>query len=188
MSHDLIVTITPDQTPQATATQDRGVIDKVTGPDYTVITLPDGTVIGAEVDSGQSRIRAPIIGIAGPSGVEAALYTAGATVTAFQAVYMGSDNLIYPASSDDLTHAYQVLGITLNATDTGGGVVVVDEGFVENTLWNFTPNKILFLGLSGAVTTDSPEPPTNLFVLIVGRTITSTKIHISIEVPYIHVT
>lgn len=101
----------------------------------------------------------------------------GETTSAYRMVYADLDGKVYKASADDVLTASSVRGITVQAGDTDDEVLVVSEGEVENSSWNWSGNQNLYLGIDGVVTN---TPPDSGYFLRVGYSVAPQKMFVTI--------
>lgn len=114
----------------------------------------------------------------GPAGGAAVLRTAGATVSALQAVYE-RDGLVYPLDYRDEDSVSLLLGIALTAAGTGGEVTVQRSGALTDSSWTWSYGP-LWLGAAGAIT---QTPPDDGFDVAIGVATAATSILLDIQPP-----
>lgn len=86
------------------------------------------------------------------SAGDTSLYrVAGESVGGFRVVYENSNGEVFYASSDDIAHSGDVLGVTTGAASLGDVVAVIRQGQVVDAALNLTPGP-LFMGVNGVVT------------------------------------
>lgn len=105
--------------------------------------------------------------------------TAGTTISGQRAVII-RNNLVYYASTTDLSSAFAVTGISLNSALAGDMVEIVVYGEVEFSFWNWEVGKFVYVGQDGHLT---QEAPTSGYVLIIARAISSTRLFVNIQTP-----
>lgn len=88
------------------------------------------------------------------------------------------------ASSDTLSVANAVLGISLNAALISAPVAIQFAGTLIEPSWAWTPNMPVYCGIDGVLT---QTPPSAGFVLVVGVAIAATALAISIKQPIVTV-
>jgi hypothetical protein len=84
------------------------------------------------------------------------------------------------ASQDDLSHADDVLGLSLNAASTGAQVEVLRDGEIVEPSWSFIALLPIYLGVNGLLT---QVPPASGFLLPVGFATSPTSAVIDIGTP-----
>jgi hypothetical protein len=84
------------------------------------------------------------------------------------------------ASSDNLSHADTILGVTTNAAVLGGNCNVVNQGFITESSWAFTPGQNVFLGLNGALTQVTPVFPGSAFQRVIGVAVSPDTIFVDL--------
>lgn len=133
------------------------------------------------VTSGSQGLRGAQ-GDIGPSGGSAFSAISNVPIGGNRFVVSDGDGHVQYATSDDLTHAGKVLGITLGAAVAGDSISIQRVGEVEEAGWNWTLDQPVYLGTNGLAT---QTQPTSVFSLIVGFPITATKLFVSIREPII---
>lgn len=98
--------------------------------------------------------------------------TSTAPLNAYKLITTDATGLAIYASSADVTHVDQVLGVALNSGTT---LQVQTMGLVDNTGWSWTAGQPLFVGVNGDITTN---PNTGLFSQLVGYAQSATRIFI----------
>lgn len=86
------------------------------------------------------------------------------------------------ASSDDLTNANGVIGISTNAALAGSSVKVQTDGELTEPSWTWAVDQPIFNGINGTLTQVSPSVG---YSLIVGVAIEPTRILISVKQPIV---
>lgn len=107
-------------------------------------------------------------------------YTATGAVSALKFVASNGNDRVEHASSNNLEHAFKVVGVSLNSAVEGQVVKVRKIGILENGFWSFDPGSYLWLNVNGGVVTARPY---NLFDQIVAFAHSSTKIEIIKQLP-----
>jgi hypothetical protein len=93
-----------------------------------------------------------------------------------------SAGLAVKANPSDLSAAHRVLGITASAAGAGSTITVINQEFIDEPSWAWSPGLPLFLGGNGLLT---HSPPTSGFLLRAGTAITATRAYIDIQQPII---
>lgn len=124
-------------------------------------------------------------GIPGPAGKDGSgsadqdtAFTAGAILSGHKAVF-ADGSVVHYASADDLSGAERYVGITIQAADSGAGVIVRRSGVVELEAWSWAPGPV-YLGLNGSLT-QSPVLPGVL--LVVGVALSATELDVRLTSP-----
>lgn len=137
-----------------------------TGGPAAAITVdaPDVVVVQGEGARGSQ-------GPAGPSGGDAILATAGATVQAFHPVTIRGDGLAYPADALSTEDATRVAGLAATAALTGEQVTIIAAGEIIGP--GPYPVGPLFVASGGGLV---PVPPVGGYQLWVAVALTSTRL------------
>jgi hypothetical protein len=77
-------------------------------------------------------------------------------------------------------HAFSIVGLTKASAQPGQPVILLAEGVITNTSWNWAPGEPLFVGNSGQLTQDA-ESLTTGFLCSAGRVITPTQIYLDVS-------
>lgn len=101
----------------------------------------------------------------------------GEALGGHRAVRIGSDGLVYYASSDNEATTDGVVGITSKAAELGAKAQITMFGPLTEPTWSWSPGPI-FLGVNGILT---QTPPTNGVGLILGYALTPTQMIVRIE-------
>lgn len=109
--------------------------------------------------------------------------TAAEGISKFRLVTAFSSTEVRPAWRDDTYERASVLGMALNAANTGEEVSILVFGVVELTGGGFTINEPLFLGKYGVVSEIVSEDAVHS--VRIGKAIGSNQIFLSIESPVI---
>lgn len=81
------------------------------------------------------------------------------------------------------SHAYRVLGVTLNAAIPGQNVIVQWFGEISEPSWVWDPLLPVWLGADGVLTQTPPSTIGAAFALIVGFASTPTKLQVDLQPP-----
>ena len=101
------------------------------------------------------------------------------SISALRCIVMRS-GLAYVASSDDVSCANVIAGIsTTAASKQGDSLVVQGSGVIEDSSFAWEDDKPIFCGPDGRLT---QTPPTSGFWQIVGTPISATKFEINIQI------
>jgi hypothetical protein len=142
-----------------------------TGDDL-VVTINDSANVALDVLEENAYVLE--IAAASPgSELPPVTLQAGASISAYRAVYVGTDGKIYLLSSNDSANAHAFIGFTKQAVVTDQHTELHVGGVVENNSWSFEPNDAIFIDNMGRA---SNIPPTNGVNLFVGFAISTTKI------------
>ena len=106
-------------------------------------------------------------------------FTAGASITKHTIVYMGVDERVYVASSDEIDQMHRVIGISKTSANIGASVSVVMFGIVDGFA-GLSAGMPYFFDTNGNL---SHIPPTIGYTQCLGTAIGSSKIHVNIQVP-----
>lgn len=116
-------------------------------------------------------------GLPGPAGTARTLVAAQA-ISGHTVVALNAAGKAIPASANIAEHAFNVMGMTMNAAAIDDLLTVIDTGPVEELGWAWTVNAPVFLGLGGAIT-QNPTP--GVFAKPVGIALTPTKIAFQLQ-------
>lgn len=97
-------------------------------------------------------------------------------VTRGHLVFWNSDRQLQAAASTNLACANKVVGFADQSGLPTQQIRVVTHGVIENPMWNFVPNRLLFLGTSGEPT----HQQVGLFSQAVGLVLTPTTVFVKI--------
>ena len=112
------------------------------------------------------------------NGPETNTFTAGATITAMDLVYMGGSSKWLLTDADADTTATGMLAISLESkTDTQAMNVALSGSFVRDDTFNWTPGAILYVDTvtPGAITATAPSGTADI-VRVVGYAVTADVI------------
>ena len=109
-------------------------------------------------------------------------YPAGSNIGGHRAVIVGVNGSVEYADANTLSHAYAVLGVTIDASD-GANVTVQRIGEISEPSWNWIPRQPVFLGLNGELTQVPPSPQNAVFSLVLGFASTETKLTVDVSFP-----
>lgn len=102
---------------------------------------------------------------------------AGTNLSALRAVTTnGSGEAVY-ASNDTLLNA-QVVGLTVNAANSGNNVTIKTNGVITDASWNWTKGTV-YLGTNGQLTQTAPSG--GAVIVHVGKALTATKLQVDID-------
>ncbi|MBW4421785.1 MAG: hypothetical protein KME13_21625 [Myxacorys californica WJT36-NPBG1] len=90
------------------------------------------------------------------------------------------DGLLVYADQSILSHAYAIVGMTKAPTNPGQAVVLLSEGVINSSGWNWTPGEPLFVGSNGLITQDADSITTG-FLASAGRVISPQQIYLDID-------
>lgn len=136
-------------------------------------------IIGADINVLKKAVATG--GNGSSSGGTGAQITVQSAVSGHKLVSIIGGNMVY-ADSTNLAHIGKISGLTTNAADAGGTVVISDYGPITESSWTFTPDLPLYVGTNGVMT---QTPPETGFSQIVGYAITSTTIFLNFQPPII---
>lgn len=109
-------------------------------------------------------------------------YVASAIITALRAVKITPDKKIAHASNNVPEDANEVLGISIDSGAINSSIRVVRSGYYEDPSWTWIPHKNLFVDLNGQISqTLTPRS----FIKKIGKAISATEVHITIDPPII---
>ncbi len=148
-----------------------------------VVSVSEGNSVITETQGSNlvTESLSPVVvqgGVQGPPGVPGAsnqfeYFQAGVTVGGNRAVSVNSSgHLVYPDTTSEDTY---VVGITTASAGLGELVQVQLVGTQTEPSWSWTPSLPVFVGSNGTLT---QTPPTSGQVIIVGYSLTPTKIFI----------
>lgn len=111
-------------------------------------------------------------------------YVAGENISALKAIYVkASDGKAYVGKSNGTEPESLVIGIAINTAVTNDPVSVILLGILEDLSWSWAANELLFLNTLGSITDIAPTLPTDIYAVVLGKALTSTKIMVSIDSP-----
>lgn len=123
-------------------------------------------------------------GLDGKDGAAASLFInclASEAIGGGRVVRVIWDRYVGYVSSDDISQAGTVLGITTGAAAYNQPIDVQFTGELTDSGWNWSPGPV-YCGLNGVLT---QTLPTSGFILVLGTAINSTTIVINIKQPLI---
>ncbi len=126
------------------------------------------TVTGAPVD--------PVV-VLTAGGI---LRTAGAVLGGHRIVRSTGALTVDYASSDDILHGDDTLGMTTGAADMGANVTVQRIGPLSFDGWAWTAGEPVFLGLNGLPT---QTPPESGFIQVIGHAENATTLYLQLQAP-----
>ncbi len=98
-------------------------------------------------------------------------------------VTTNSQGEVYHADNTNPAHAGRMFGLTLGSAAAGSMVKVFFAGLLEDSSWQWNPNKPqLFLSTNGVLT---QTIPTTGFSCVVGYCVSATKLFVDIQPPTI---
>jgi len=112
-------------------------------------------------------------------------YNAGATITQFQAVYMGSGGTWLLADADG-TGTRQARGLAAAAGTSGNPLDVLDNGIARNDAWTWTPGGDIYLSTTAGGLTQT-APTSGADVRRIGYALSATEIRVQIDSFYVTV-
>ena len=143
-------------------------------PSPLVLEIP---VSGPQGPAGPQGPQGP----AGPSGGATYSVVTTSSIGGHRVVVLNGADLAY-ASNTDLTHANKILGVTLNAGNSGDTISIVNNGEVIEPTWNWTSNLPIFLGTNGLLTQTPPANPA-VFSQIIGFPTNATTMFVHLREP-----
>ena len=130
-----------------------------------------GVQVGIKGDKGDKGDT----GENGESGASSSYtYTAGEILGGHRAIVI-DNNLAYYTDCTNLDHINKPIGISSNASISGGNVTVVFYGEMEESSWNWDITKPIWISTNGLLT---QTPAISGFSCIIATPITTTKIFI----------
>jgi len=145
----------------------------------TVLELPPAFETVLEVGQGVSGPPGP----AGPPGGSATQYTASAALSGHTVIAIDSDGEAFYASSDQLSHALRVAGVSIGAAVLGEPITVVSAGLIVHGGWSWTPGSPVFVGLNGALTQSLPVGA--VFSRVIGQAVSATGLLVDLQPPIV---
>lgn len=183
-----VVTVETPVEIQTTETQENVVI--VAPDDNSVVTEDevahiiadeDETVVVADITAGPQGIPGP----AGQDGINFKYpYPVAMSILAHRVVVLNDLKKVIYADTNDVTHAYKILGLSVSGANIGEDVMVQRGGEIIEPTWSWTPGLPIFLDALGLMTQTPPVSPA-LYSLIIGFALDTNKMFISIETPII---
>ena len=128
-------------------------------------------------------------GVAGPQGPPgaaggaAAEYTASAALSGHAVIAINSAGQAFYASSDQLSHALRVAGVSIGAAVLGDPISVVSAGLIVHGGWSWTPGSPVFVGLNGALTQSLPVGA--VFSRVIGQAVSATGLLVDLQPPIV---
>ena len=116
----------------------------------------------------------------GAAGSDSAVYVANGAISGHVVAAETTPGAVVPASVNNATHMLRIVGITTNASISGGNVAVQHRRTLTHPGWAFTPNALVYLGLSGALV---QTPPVAQFTQVIGVAQSATSLLVSIQPP-----
>ena len=121
-------------------------------------------------------------GPAGPSGGAALSVVADSSIGGHRVVVLKASGAPEYADNTNSSHTNKVLGITLNAGNSGDTISVVRSGEVVEPTWNWTLDLPVFLGTNGLLTQSAPANPA-VFSQVVGFPVDATTLFVTLREP-----
>jgi len=106
-------------------------------------------------------------------------YNAGATITQFQAVYMGSGGTWLLADADG-SGTRAVRGLAVTAGTSGNPLDVLDDGIARNDSWTWTAGGDIYLSTTPGTLTQT-APSSGADVKRIGYAISATDVRVQID-------
>lgn len=106
-------------------------------------------------------------------------YTAGETLSALKVVVLNDEGEAVLAEPSTFRTSLAI-GVTCNAVSSGGQVRVLKEGEIEDSLFNFPDDDLLYLGPSGSITN---IPPSSGNYVLLGHSVKPGMIYIRMDSP-----
>jgi hypothetical protein len=136
------------------------VVAVLSGPEQAIAVLTDGTAQIAVIESEFPAIGQIAVIESGPQGrpgmdsVDLSL-VAAAAIGGLRVVATDAQGMAVYA--DNLTRYKTIIGISIGAAIRGGVVTVKPFGRLEDSSWNWNPEKRLFLGINGLIVQNVPD-------------------------------
>lgn len=159
-------------TDSVVATVESIVTTDIEGVVTVVRTEEAAPVVISMIDVGPQGPR-------GEAGGDVVSYTAAVTLSGNRMVVL-EDGKIQYADCSVLSHGCRVIGMTTGAIMAGVAGDVRRTGIIEEPTWDWAVNSLVWLGLTGLIST---SPPGSGFSLIIGFAVSSTKLMIDIREP-----
>lgn len=121
-------------------------------------------------------------GPAGPSGGSALSVVAASSIGGHRVVVLNTAGEPEYADNTNSSHTNKILGITLNAGNSGDTLSVVRSGEVVEPTWSWTPNLPVFLGVNGLLTQTVPSTPA-VFSQVIGFPTNATTLFVHLREP-----
>jgi hypothetical protein len=136
------------------------VVAVLSGPEQIIAVLANGTERMAVIESECTAIVQVAVTESGPQGRPGTdsidLPLVAAAAIGGQRV-IATDEQGKAVYADNLTRYKTVIGISTRAAVQGAVVTVKPFGRLEDTSWNWNPEKGLFLGINGLIVQDVPD-------------------------------
>lgn len=133
-------------------------------------------IIITESSQGPRGIQGP----QGPQGGTTPVQVGSIPLSGHSAAALSADGLLVPADCGDPAHLGAVVGVVDSAYPAGDMAVVRASLPLEHAGWTWTPGPV-FVGLAGALT--QTVPPGAVFIQVIGRAVSATRVLIDIQPP-----
>jgi len=111
----------------------------------------------------------------------------GATISAFECVYLGSGGKWLKADADGTATADKMLAIALEAkNDTEAMLVALPGSFVRDDTWNWTVGGAIYLSTTDGALTQTAPSGTNDVVRVLGYAVSSDVMYFNPETGVTH--
>lgn len=142
---------------------------------------PATLVVGPKGDKGEQGVP----GVAGapgaPGGAQGTVYVAPFPMSGHRVVIADETGSLAYADCSIPSHALRVVGVTVNAADTGGSMTVQALGSLTEPSWNFDVSNPVYLSNSGLLTQVAPVAPN--FSMVIGAPISQTSLFVRPQPP-----
>jgi len=130
---------------------------------------------GVNIIVDNSDPQRPVVSSIGGSGGDSYIQLpAGEPINAYKVVTTGADGRVIYGDAGTVEHQGRIIGVAINSASIGGNVAIADSGIVTNPSWTWTPGAVLYVGLSGNITTQQ----VGVFSQNLGYARTATEIFI----------
>jgi hypothetical protein len=156
-----------------------------TPPTYVVEVSPGETqyvvVPGQTVNTVATTFVAGPPGPVGPAGSGLVTsFEAAIALSGHRVMITSGDGTCNYASSDNVSHALKIVGISTGAAAQGAAINLQNSGRMTEPTWNWIPEQPVFCGTTGNLT---QTPPTTGFQCVVAVAESATSIIVRISEP-----
>lgn len=100
------------------------------------------------------------------------------------AVYSTGSDLVGVADNNTTINKANVLGIALNAANTGEDILILIFGTMTDPIYSvFAVNSVLFLDEFGGITDEKPTQPSRKFLSVIGKSLGGSDILVNVSLP-----
>ena len=148
-------------------------------PAVTPVLVTEGGRIGPPGLKGDPGIK----GDKGDSGGTLITKITASPISGHRVVLLNSNGTADYASSNNISHATRVVGISTHAADAASPLIIAIHDEIVEPTWNWDTSKPVYLSGGGYLSQVEPVFPTDKFSLIVGMPLSPTSLFINIGIP-----